>query len=417
MTADCSCDPEGRWDNPDCARHGFGSVADEDTASALHGYEVDWATIWTADLGAGDWVLEPVIPGGAKATHLYSPRGGGKTNLSLAMAAGLATGRAILDRPAGPPMRVGYVDAEMSKVELREYLEELGYGPTTNLDNLRYLVDCPIPPLDVVEGGLEIVSWLAGVGAEIVFVDSITSVLRGEENSNDAYQQLFNYTIGPIKRLGIPSVWTGNSGKDREKGSRGGSRKEDLMDCIWRLERNDGDAMTLTNTKKRSAAIPDKVQLLRRTAGNGTIEYVIPAEGMDDLPVGSMECAKLLDGLGLPLDVSYRTAARTLKENGSGRRNDVVRGALKYRRWADAKSARSIGAHPGAHLPGAPSGRTGAHPSETPADQPKQAGRTNGAHLGSQRGALTPSIGGGAPQGPGAQPSLDDWDPLEGTKR
>lgn len=347
MTTDCTCDPDGRWDDPDCAYHGAGvsyPPDDESAAhvSALHGYEVDWDTIWTADLGAGDWVLEPIIPGGAKATHIYAPRAAGKSNLTLAMAAGLASGRAILDRPAGAPMRVGYVDAEMSKVELREYLEELGYGPDTDLRNLRYLVDCPIPPLDVVEGGLEIVKWLEGTGAEIVFVDSITSVLRGEENSNDAYQALFNFTIAPIKRLGIPSIWTGNSGKDKEKGSRGGSRKEDLMDCIWRLERNDGDAMTLTNTKKRASYISDKVQLLRRATSDGSIEYAIPAETVDDIPYGSMECAKDIDRLGLALDVPYRTAAKALKAADLGRRNDVVRGALKYRRWADAKAARGL---------------------------------------------------------------------------
>ena len=118
--------------------------------------------------------------------------------LSLYVAAAIATGRPVLDRPSGNPLRVAYIDVEMSRTELRDYLEEYGYGPDTDLANLRYLVDAPIPYLDTIEGGLEVVRWVEAVDPDVVFVDSITSVLQGEENSNDAYQRLFNFTIAPI---------------------------------------------------------------------------------------------------------------------------------------------------------------------------------------------------------------------------
>ena len=315
--------------------------------STLHDYEVDWDDLWEVDADASEWLAEPLIPAGSKVTHIYAPRAEGKSALSLYVAAAIATGRPVLDRPLGQPLRVAYIDVEMSRTELRDYLEEYGYGPDTDLANLRYLVDAPIPYLDTVEGGLEVVRWVEAVAPDVVFVDSITSVLQGEENSNDAYQRLFNFTIAPLKRAGIPTVWTGNSGKDREKGSRGGSRKEDLMDCIWRMERQDGGVINLHNTKRRASWIPQKLVLQRDVADNGLITYTVPEGDVNEIPVGAMDVARLIDALELPLDVATRTAARALRESGQGRRMEVIRGALKYRRWAAAKRGLTAGPTPG----------------------------------------------------------------------
>lgn len=335
----CTCPDE--WDDPDCPIH-YGTATGPDThhdISPLHHLEVDWDELWTADLDAGEWLVEPLLPSGAKVVHIYSPRGTGKSHLMLAMAAALATGQPILNRPASPPIRVAYIDAEMSRGSLREYLEELGYGPHSDLRNLRYLVDSQIPFIDVVEGGCEVTKWVEGTGAEVVFIDSFSAVIRGEEESNNTYQMAYNFTLAPLKRLGLPVIISGNSGKDKERGSRGGSRKEDVMDFIWYLVRNDGDQMTATCTKTRAPYIPmnSKVQLGREVGRDGQVVYQLPKDDMADLPVGSMETAKLLDELGLALDVGSRAAQDALKDAGHGRQRAVVLGALRYRKWAEKK--------------------------------------------------------------------------------
>lgn len=309
---------------------------------------IDWATFWDVDDDAAQWACEPLLPIG-RATHIYAARAEGKSALSLYVAAALATGRQVLDHPAGNGVKVAYIDLEMTPEDLREHLVEYGYGPDTDLANLHYYIDPAWSKLDTPEHAMHMLAWIDEVEPAVVVVDSITRCISGEENSNDVYDALYEHTIGPLKRRGITNLWLGNSGKDKEKGSRGGSRKEDLMDCIWRLQRGDDGAVKLTNTKNRSKWVPSEVGLQRTEDDDGVVTYRT-CNPTSQLPRGAIEVAKILDQLGTALDVSVRAACSALKEAGQGRRSDIVRGALKYRRW-QAQTIQIGGTQPG-HTPG-----------------------------------------------------------------
>jgi len=318
---------EAGW--PETDRH-LRAVVDADAPGSS---PIDWATFWTVDQEAVRWLCEPIMLTG-KAIHLYAPRAEGKSSLSLYIAAALATGRQVLDHPAGPGVKVAYIDLEMTPEDLREHLIDYGYGPDSDLSNLVYYVDPPWSKLDTETHALNMLAWIDDVAPDLVVVDSISRCISGEENSNDVYDALYDHAIGPLKRRGVTNLWLGNSGKDKEKGSRGGSRKEDVMDTIWAMSRGDDGAVKLRNTKSRSRWIPmgGEVGLQRAEDDDGVITYRT-CNPSAQLPKGSIEVAALLDKLTVPLDASVKAAKAALTGIGQGRRTDTVAGALKYRRW------------------------------------------------------------------------------------
>lgn len=299
---------------------------------------VDWDDLWQRPRKA-DWVLEPVLPRG-KAVNLYAPRGEGKSELALAMAAALATGRAILDQPAGDGVHVVYMDFEMGEDDLVDRLTDLGYGPGDDLYKLHYACLPEVPKLNTAEGGAVVVEVVRTHGAEVLVVDTLARVAEGEENSNDTWIGLANWCILPLKQSGdVTSLWLGHAGKDITKGERGGSAKGDAVDCIWKQTRGDGGSVVLRNEKRRAGWVPEKV-LLHRVESDGTIAY---RKASDEWPSGTNVAVVELDAAGAPLDITRRDAAALLKEKGHGCRNEVVSAALRFRRQRPAGSGHGFG--------------------------------------------------------------------------
>lgn len=288
---------------------------------------VDWSSFWCQEWNGGDWLLEPIIPS-ARATHIHAKRATGKSEFMLACGAGLATGRAPLGRGKVDPMPVVVLDTEMGERDLYDRLLSLGYGPGDDLSNLHYAVLPEMAKLHTKAGGDELGQLCETVGARLVVVDSLLGMVEGEENANDLYEQLHQCTMAPLKRAGIASVWLGNTGKDPTKGSRGGSRKEDVMDCVWEMRRGDGGGTQLINTKKRAGWVPDQVDLNRRD-DDGTVAYRLVT---DSLPPGTLDAIQRLNDAEAPLDLSVRDANRLLKSNGKGVRTEVLSAALRTRR-------------------------------------------------------------------------------------
>ncbi|MEZ5408288.1 MAG: DnaB-like helicase N-terminal domain-containing protein [Acidimicrobiales bacterium] len=166
---------------------------------------VEWSAFWGRDWQASDWLLDPLIATG-RATHIYARRGTGKSELMLACAVGLATGRNPLGRGRIDPVPVVYLDSEMGEADLFDRLVGLGHGVDTNLSQLHYAVLPSMPTLNTAAGGHRLLAGCREVGARLVVVDSLQSLVEGEENSNDVYDQLHQHTLGPLKREGIASV-------------------------------------------------------------------------------------------------------------------------------------------------------------------------------------------------------------------
>ena len=368
--------------------------------------ELDSSDFWHGEGGA-DWLLEPVLARG-RAHALYAEAKTGKSFVVLGLVAALATGRPVLGRPAGKPATVLYVDYEMTLADVRDRLVDYGYGPADGElleKHLRYALLPSLPPLDTPEGGQTLLTAALATGAELVVIDTTGRAVAGEENESTTYLSYYQSTGILLKQAGIAAIRLDHAGKDKTKGARGTSAKNDDVDIVWKLERRDkGHKLTATHT--RVGWCPHIVDIAVRETDNETL-FELDAE--KSWPDGTAQAADLLDDLELPLDASQRTAFPPGKDNeehpyrlayaAAGIGKATVWAALEFRRankvrhrHPDSKDVEeyleSAGAPAGAPL----EDRSGAPPRSAPEQTPKTpetSRSTPPEHLGAPNAGVT----------------------------
>lgn len=289
---------------------------------------IDWATFWERD-SSPSWLVEPFIPTGRHVV-LYAPAKMGKSLLALEVAAGAASGKAVLGNPACEPLRVVYLDFEMTEDDLQERLSDMGYDDTSNLGNLFYYSLPSLPPLDTAAGGDAVEAIVRRHQAQLIVIDTMARVISGEENVNDTYRWFDMHVSLRMKTMGVAVLRLDHAGKDVSKGQRGASEKVGYADVVWELKVEETGAATLKATHRRLGWVPQVLTLSR--VDEPSLMHLIDA-GASYLP-GTHEAARDLDELGAPLDITVRAALDVLKQAQRGRRNKVVQAALKFRRGA-----------------------------------------------------------------------------------
>jgi hypothetical protein len=275
---------------------------------------------WTRNREGEQWLIEPVLALG-RSHALYAPAKAGKSLLALEIAAAIASGRPVLDQPAGEPRIVLYADFEMTEDDIYERLNDLGYGEGDDLTRFHYHLHPLLPPLDTPHGGIALVSHAEQIGAELVVVDTVARTISGEENSSDTINALARHTFSPLKARHITSLRVDHAGKDLTKGQRGTSAKNDDVDVVWQLTVADEGAVTLRATHRRISWVPEVVNLTRR-------DDPLRHQPTDQVwPVGTAEAARKLDDANAPVGISTREA-RTL----IGGKQHVVVAAVKLRK-------------------------------------------------------------------------------------
>lgn len=375
---------------------------------------IDWAKFWTEDHDIEQWAVYPLIPAG-RTISLYAPAKAGKSTIVLACVAAAVAGKPVLGIATPPNTtrpRVLYLDYEMTEADLYERLSELGYGPQDDLSGLHYALIPRLDPLDTERGAQAILEAAQRLHVDCVVIDTFGRSVEGEENNADTVRAFYRHTAGALKREGIALLRTDHAGKNLEKGQRGSSAKNDDVDVVWQLSRQQ-DGVKITRTHSRVPWVPEHLNIAQQQHDDGRITYGLTTTRT--YPDGTADVAALLDDLGLGVDVSARLAITTLREAGHKARNDRVRAAVQMRRQrlddpfqtlpehpenTPKKTGRGAGARPQSDDSGAVVGRTGAHLEETPREQGKQ----NGARLGARWGAVDlPTLGalrhpkGGAP--------------------
>lgn len=285
---------------------------------------IDWATFWAKDRTDAEWLVEPVIAAGRNHA-LVAPGKTGKSLMVLAAVTPATLGEASLDRPAGDPLRVLYLDYEMTEADVQERLVDMGHGPEFTPESFAYLLHPSIPPLDTPLGGNEVAHLADEHGAELVVIDTYSRAVEGGENDNDTTRNLYRCTLAPLKARGIATLRLDHTGHADTTRARGNSAKGDDIDLGWLLARAEG-GFKLTATHARSPWMPRTVNV--RLDGTPLRASVVAGSW----PAGTAAGADRLDALGVPLDASQRAAREALKDAGETMNNEVLRAALKYRR-------------------------------------------------------------------------------------
>ena len=369
-------------DGPDIHSEGIGEV-------------VDWDALFAGEEGQEEWLLKPLLPLG-RQVHITARAGTGKSQFSLWMAAGLATGRELFGSSRSP-IKVTYVDWEMTKKELAGRLDEMGYGPEDAdllKQNLHYVLHPHCDPLDTAPGGDALVAEVKKAGSQAVFIDTMAGAVKGEENDSDTYRRFAAHTRSKLRSMDLTLVTIDHTGKDGTLGPRGSSQKVGDVDVAWMMELTDTPIgfrlrSTGTGAKNRMQSwVPKTAEIHWTKDYNDVVGYCLPPGSEPGWPAGTAEKADLLDRLGAPLDISKRAAQILLKEHNERCKGAVLVAAIRFRR-----ERAEAGTTPGTTIFGSGSHDAGNHSGTTSTENGKTAGQRQGTTQGTTGEPETPSGG------------------------
>jgi hypothetical protein len=245
------------------------------TNDELAGFFIDWHELFSAEHKTEHWIAKPLIAYG-RQTALFASAKSGKSWLTLSTVAALATGTPILGAPPQPAQHVLYLDYEMTQEDLVERMNALGYDINTDLSHLHYAQIPSLPPLNTKEGADTVVKMIEYTKATVLIIDTTGRALEGEENSADPYKDFARFTGLAMKKLGVAVLRTDHAGKDKKKGQRGSSAKNDDVDLVYRVDAIDG-GFRLVRTHSRINWAPAEVTI-KQTKDNDTDVYTLTCE-------------------------------------------------------------------------------------------------------------------------------------------
>lgn len=331
-------DPPGHnWDHPEDNDDdpGYDRFADPDEIDRIIG-EIDkalgdtpsanvnfvnWDELWDRERTADDWLYHDVFARG-RGHALYAKHKVGKSLFVLAAAAEMATTRT--------DTAVLYLDYEMTEDDLRDRLEDMGYGPDTDLSRFHYALLPTLPPLDTPHGGEALDQVIEAVQNAhpdhhlFVVIDTTSRAVHGEENAADTYQDFYRFTGIRLKRRQVTWVRLDHAGKDSGQGQRGSSAKGDDVDLVWKIEKAD-EGVVLKRELSRISWAKEKVTFAMT---NEPLRYRRAVVYL----AGTAEVADLLDELDFPLDGTGNAAVKFLRDHGKGRKRELVHDAVRHRR-------------------------------------------------------------------------------------
>lgn len=372
---------------------------------------VDWHKLWTNDTTDTEWLVEPLLAKG-RAHALYAGAKSGKSLLLLEVAAALATGRAILNRDAQPPVDVLYIDFEMTGNDVRDRLEAFGYSEKDDLSKLHYVLLPSIAGLDTAEGAQTVIRAIQATNSQLVIIDTTARAVEGEENDADTMRAFYRWSGVNMKSLGVTWIRADHAGKDTAKGQRGTSAKNDDVDVVWRFTKRSETSILIEATHRRMQWIPDKVELELRTVDETLGHRLLGG----DVPDAALQLAQTLERLTTEVDLSVRTARRLLKDHGIKTSTDTLRQALTVRKQQQTNSQldawlgvpEASGTYPDDS--GTPDSGTY---SGTPAETASRRGGTPSVHSGTASSGNVPHVPRSIERyGDGTPPNADPLDDL-----
>jgi len=186
-------------------------------------------------------ILEPWLMS-QSLNMVYGWRGTGKTHVSLGISYAVACGGSFLNWQAAKPSRVLLVDGEMPAPALQERMAAIiastGMEPPENGLHLITpdLQSGAMPDLAEADGQKAISDIAEALQAELIIVDNLSCLVRGNGRENDAESWVSVSEWALLQRQrGRSVLFIHHSGKNGQQ--RGTSKREDLLDVVISLRR------------------------------------------------------------------------------------------------------------------------------------------------------------------------------------
>jgi hypothetical protein len=291
---------------------------------------LDWHELWNSEDEEEEWIIEPLLPA-RRLVALFSAPKVGKSLLMLEIAARVSQGAEVMGVTPARPYRVLYVDFENDpRGDVRTRLQAMGVKPGT-LDNLCYLSYPTMAKLDTFMGAAELMAIVKEYECEVVVIDTISRAVQGEENENDTWLAFYRNTGLAMKQAGVACIRLDHTGKDHEKGMRGGSAKYGDVDAVWKLSKVADETYQLVCTDHRMKVPEDTIVLHREQ--RPWLTHRVAAAGREASYASKVDAIVFaLDSAKADKDITRNDARELLKSMGTHARNDVIGKALEQRR-------------------------------------------------------------------------------------
>lgn len=289
---------------------------------------IDWHELYAHD-DDDEWIIHPILPA-RRMVALYSAPKVGKSLLMLEIAVGIAQGTETLAYKPDRPRRVLYVDFENDpRGDVRTRLRAMGKGPD-DLDNLCYLSYPTLAKFDTPTGAADLLRHVHHYDCEVVVIDTVSRSVAGEENDNDTWLAFYRNTGLALKQAQVACIRLDHTGKDHDRGMRGGSAKYGDVDAVWRLTTVSDDVLQLECTDHRLPISDKQLTLTRRTdplRHEVAVNPWLTAKGarIDQI-------ISILDRLDIAPEAGVRPCGDALRSAGYRFNNDTIRAAVRHRK-------------------------------------------------------------------------------------
>jgi hypothetical protein len=193
------------------------------------------------------------------------------------------------------------------------------------LSRLHYHLYPPLGFLDTVEGGNKLMTWVRKDNSDVVILDTLSRLVKGEENSNDTYRNFYNFTGALLKSNGVAMLRLDHEGHQSGH-SRGASSKADDVDLVYHLKAVE----TGLQLEMKFARIAYVQKMFTLTQGTDPLGF--SRADHKSWPAGTKDRAMELDALGCPEGLTFRGTQKWLRENSHAvGKNEVLSAAIRFR--------------------------------------------------------------------------------------
>lgn len=206
--------------------------------------------------------IDELIPESLIVT-LYGPTGQFKTSLALYLTLCAATKKDTFYYKTNKSGKILWIDEEMGLLGLKEKVSMFANGLGVDFKDLTdkfYYSSIAGLKLDTQEGIDKIKGMIINWDIDIVVVDSISKVIKGDENRTQDVSLLLNSIRQVSELLGVSFILIHHTRKNDEKISlkslRGSSEFENQVDFAFSLESVMDNRFKLSQTKHRYKSNP-----------------------------------------------------------------------------------------------------------------------------------------------------------------
>lgn len=315
---------------------------DPDERESIPGY-VDLYDLFHAPPHIETWIAPRLVPEG-RMVALVGPAKSGKSLLALNCAAAIASGRPFLGEPT-IKSTVLYIDQEnIPLADVKPRLEKMGYQWEDLEEHLIYSSFGQFDNFNTSGGADELMGLIRQHDVQVVIIDTISRVVFGKENDNDTWNELHKHLERQLKREGISLLRIDHTGKDTDKGPRGGSAKLGDVDMTIIVAPDGDGALRLTVEGSRMPISWTKAIL--EIVDKPTLDFTVKDVRKETDTERIQRLVNLLDDHGIERRLTVIETREELKALGEGASNAIISAVTKARKAFPAKPSPTTKASP-----------------------------------------------------------------------